>query len=67
MSVEIIVKYRPDGDSALDIRTLACQLASAHPDGQNPLETTEFNKLLDKVAQQAFDAGRKFKIEASHD
>lgn len=57
---EIKVIYRTDTDAASDIRALFCRESGRR--NENPLMKTNFNELLDKVAQDAFDAGRKFKF-----
>jgi hypothetical protein len=54
------VEYSPDGDYAMEIRTLFCRVAAAKASAENPLIETNFNDLLDKVAQEAFDDGRAY-------
>lgn len=60
MSYQVEVKCKPDQSLAYDIRVLFCQQAEAKPDGSNPLISTQFNELLDKIVQTAFDEGRQF-------
>lgn len=57
-----IVKYSPDNDVATEIRILFCKVASsrAYPPTINPLIETNFDDLLQKVAQAAFDEGRAY-------
>lgn len=60
--IKEIVEYSPDGDAAGEIRTLFCKVASSkdYPPEINPLIETNFNVLLRKVAQEAFDDGRAY-------
>lgn len=59
--INIIVKYTPDGNEANELRALLCMVARKPPTiGGSPLTETNFNELLDQVAQQAFDDGRRF-------
>lgn len=66
MSVEIKIECRPEGDAAHTIRTLFCQEAGMEQKGlRNPLMDTNFNKLLDEIAQTAFNEGITFKYPES--
>ncbi len=61
MSVEVKVLCSPDSQTADRIRVLFCQESSRQPDKErNPLMRTNFNALLDSIAQRAFDKGRRF-------
>jgi hypothetical protein len=60
MSTRIEVKCDPDQSIGHEIRTLFCREAAKTPDGKNPLTETNFNGLLEKIAQAAFDEGRRF-------
>lgn len=51
---------------ALEIRNLFCREAATKPiPSRNPLTETKFNDLLQRVAQEAFDKGRSFKLTES--
>lgn len=59
--IKEIVEYSPYGDVAQEIRTLFCKIALAdYHSEKNPLIETNFNDLLQKVAQEAFDEGRVY-------
>ena len=58
--IKEIIEYSPDGDAAMEIRTLFCRVAAAKASDENPLVGTNFNDLLQKVAQEAFDDGRAY-------
>lgn len=61
MPVEIQIKCSPASGAASDIRGLFCALAAREPvPNWNPLVETNFNKLLEKIAQVAFEEGRQF-------
>lgn len=60
MRVEEAVYCKPEGPSTQDIRGLICDISRAKESDENPLTSTNFNDLLDKVVQEAFDAGRKY-------
>jgi hypothetical protein len=49
-----------EGQSSQDIRGLFCETSRADRSDENPLINTDFNVLLDKVVQEAFDAGRAY-------
>jgi len=57
--VSIKVSYQIDDGNT--IRVLLCQVAAAQPkEGWNPLTDTPFNDLLDRIAENAFQAGRRY-------
>lgn len=60
MPTRIEVKYSPDEGLGMKIRTLFCREAGKEPDDKNPLQETDFNALLEQIAQVAFDEGRQF-------
>lgn len=58
--------------SACDLRTLLCRVSmkeylAAHPYPSNPLIDTEFNKVLDDLAQQCFEEGRRYERSIKHE
>lgn len=57
MSIKIEVTYTPDEPLAGSIRTLFCRESKGKG---NPLLETGFNELLQRIAQAAFDEGRRF-------
>ena len=61
MPIDINVKCKPEESLGGRIRVLLCQESSLQglPD-RNPLTETNFNALLDGIAQAAFDEGRRF-------
>ena len=61
MAIRIEVKCYPDDLVGVRIRTLFCQesMVTKAP-GRNPLVETNFNELLEAIAQRAFDEGRMF-------
>jgi len=66
MRVEVKVKCVPEGNQVMQIRTLACELASkSHSETYNPLADSMFNELLESIVQQAFDAGRNYERKAT--
>ena len=56
MAIRIEVKCYPDDLVGVRIRTLFCQesMVTKAP-GRNPLVETNFNELLEAIAQRAFD------------
>ena len=61
MATHVIVSCDPDLHLATQIRTLFCR--QFHIETPNPLTETNFNDLLQKIAQKAFDEGRRFQKE----
>jgi hypothetical protein len=55
--IEVKVIYSSESNEAYEIRTLFCQESKREG---NPLMETNFNSLLQKIVQDAFDAGRTF-------
>lgn len=55
--IQIQIIYTPDTEAANNIRTLFCKESQRQ---DNPLIETNFNELLQEVAQIAFDEGRNF-------
>jgi hypothetical protein len=62
MVIEVIVKCTPGGDDVQTLRRRLCEAQRGAAD-VNPLMTTDFNAVLERVVQQAFDAGRRYEIE----
>lgn len=58
--IEIKVRCTPDAQPATAIRTLFCRVANQEPSDENPLVKTDFNLLLEQIAQLAFEEGRAF-------
>ena len=55
------VEYSPDSDDSMRIRVLYCRESSAtNLPERNPLIETDFNDLLQKITQTAFDEGRAY-------
>lgn len=56
-----IVQYSPDSDDGTRIRVLFCRESAAkNSSDRNPLIETDFNDLLQKLTQTAFDEGRVY-------
>jgi hypothetical protein len=62
MPVSINVKCDPDQTAASELRNLICRESAYVPTEKprNPLMETNFNELLERVVQYAFDEGRRF-------
>jgi hypothetical protein len=61
MPTQIEIKCSPSQSLALEIRTLFCRESTKKPNGDNPLSTTNFNELLNQIAQAAFEEGLIFR------
>lgn len=61
MPIDIKVECSPDVTAAGEIRTLFCRESANSPiPERNPITETKFNALLDRIAQIAFEEGRRF-------
>lgn len=56
----IKIVYTPESDNKIagELRNILCRVSTKKD--WNPLTETNFNELLDKLAQEAFDAGRNY-------
>jgi hypothetical protein len=64
--IEVVINYSPTSNAADEIRGLFCEESIMKPvEGRNPLIETKFNALLSRIAQEAFNEGRAFKLKDS--
>lgn len=61
MPTRIDIIHTPNESYASEIRGILCKETYSIPiEGRNPLMETDFNLLLQKITQSAFDAGMSF-------
>jgi hypothetical protein len=58
--VKVKVEYVACGEDVQRLRTILCNAQRSEDHDANPLTQTIFNEMLERVAQEAFDEGRKY-------
>jgi len=59
--ITVTVSYRSDAEEAYELRRLFCEESAKEPvESRNPLVETNFNELVNALAQTAFDEGRNY-------